>query len=218
MKPLAERCDSRVRVAGAPAPGGRANRPPRKGLTRWTALARAMLRRGAAGLIVRSLASGLIVYCVGCVIPTPLEAEPAQPAGRPVIVDAQPRANQTDPFGFVTYGVNDEFGFSITAVDDNLTDQLYAKIYRVDGETYTPITSLVQMMQDRPTTEPSRRVANFETTQYCCGIAGTCGMSITDERVAVLVAKGSIPAGMGGKKPALDADSYDEKYWVMTCH
>lgn len=213
MKPVAERCDTGVRVAGAPAAPAPANRPAGAGFGKWAPLARRLLEPGLAGIAVRSLFSGLLIYCIGCVIPTPLEAEPTPAAGRPLIT----RADKPGAFGFYSNMTRTEFVFSVAAVDDNVNEQLWLRIFHVNGTQYNPLTSAEVMLQD-DVADPTKRSFTYGSNAYCCFIAGGCSGSATDQLVSAIVSKESLktlPANLA--KPELTEGTFDEKFWVMSC-
>src|SRR5437016_6114953 len=77
-------------------------------------LARRLLEIGV-GLVYNSVPYGLVIYCVGCVIPTPLDRAPPQMNYQPSFVTSR----VTPPFRPMTEAAASPISFSFAATDPN---------------------------------------------------------------------------------------------------
>jgi hypothetical protein len=109
-----------------------------------TRLARGLLQR-VPRIVSDTVLYTLVIYCVGCIIPTPLDRAPSHPnVGGPSIVSAMPDFGKIGPFG-----QTEGFDLSLTITDPDVgmsdsQDDIRARLYRIvqgqkvwDGEEIT---------------------------------------------------------------------------------
>ncbi len=166
--------------------------------------------------MLRSLLSGLIAWCVGCVVPTPLEADAGSPT-TPVIVKGEPFA-----FGPVTEDASKSWFLGGVAWDPNPDDLLTARLCVASGD------ECVRLSDDRvmtPLGDPSQREQKF-SNRFCL-LLGDVGV----EKFVYLYVSNHLypppPTALPNTSPTgfpdpdligtLVPGTYDAKYWVVTC-
>jgi hypothetical protein len=166
---------------------------------------RLLLGRTTEDTVLRLLASALAVYTVGCIVPTPLEAETAPPNHAPKIIAGFP-----DFVGMTPYSpesAKNAWAFSVTAVDLDVGDTLQAHLYLLAGNdlavqnqtTLTPTAS-----------DPTVRTGEFAQAAFCAD--RNSGQSYY---FYVYVSDRPFPAD-DNPKELKQADS-DFRVWVVLC-
>jgi hypothetical protein len=84
---------------------------------------------------------GVIIWGVGCIIPTPIDRAPAE-TNFPPSIDT---TNVTPPFGPLTLGSNDTMSVAVSATDPNLDDLLQVKLMEFVAGSYGIIAGPAQM-------------------------------------------------------------------------
>ncbi len=92
------------------------------------ALARRLLGKGA-GIVYNSALYGFVIWCIGCVIPTPLDQAPAPVNYQPVFVTTQ----VTPPFGPLPDPISTGVTVSLAATDPNPDDVLSVALFEPDA-------------------------------------------------------------------------------------
>ena len=92
------------------------------------AVARRLLRKGAR-IVSDSALYGLVIWCIGCVIPTPLDQAPAPVNYPPVFVTTQ----VTPPFGPLPDPISTGVTVSLAATDPNPDDVLSVALFEPDA-------------------------------------------------------------------------------------
>jgi len=183
-------------------------------LQRHQRLARGLLQR-LPGLVSRTALYGLVIYGVGCVIPTPLDQAPAPPNYSPVIVTTK----VNPPFGPIAHTAQDVFELTIVADDPNIgqpdaPDDLHARLFIPDpsdpaallwfdgnDQTFLPASVPDPM-------NPRLRYATFPPAVRCAGRSGqtfNLYVLVSDRRF-----KPTDPA-------VSDGGLTDSNHWELTC-
>jgi hypothetical protein len=87
-------------------------------------LARRVLRKGL-GIVYNAPLYGMVIYCIGCVIPTPLDRAPAEMNFQPAFVTSRVQP----PFGPASESVTSPIALSIAATDPNPDDTLKVRLF-----------------------------------------------------------------------------------------
>jgi hypothetical protein len=134
----------------------------RQGIITRRAVARRVLRR-AAGIVYNSALYGFVIYCIGCVIPTPLDQAPAQMNYPPVFVTTQ----VTPPFGPLPDPISTGVTVSLVATDPNPDDVLSVALFEPDAtapggmrQVVAPQTLTKQAASDMG--DPNLRVGSID--------------------------------------------------------
>ena len=102
----------------------RPNMPEPQTIVRRRAVARRLLRRGAR-IVSDSALYGFVIWCIGCVIPTPLDRAPAPVNYSPVFV-----TNRVTPaFGPANESITSAISLSLAATDPNPDDTLKVRLF-----------------------------------------------------------------------------------------
>lgn len=140
---------------------------PRTIVTR-RAVARRLLR-GAVGIVYNSTLYGFVIWCIGCVIPTPLDRAPAPTNYRPTFVTAQ----VNPPFGPLTERLSSAgTTIALAATDPNATDTLTVELFQPDLATPGSFHSIgwnaTLMIPSPPDSEdPNLRIGTIESAKLC---------------------------------------------------
>lgn len=132
-------------------------------------MARRVLRV-ALGIVSNSALYGMVMWCIGCVIPTPLDREPAPVNYRPTFVTTQ----VTPPFGPLTERIGSlGTNISIAATDPNADDTLVVHLFQPDTATpgnFVFIANNVTLAYpSQPDNEdPNLRIGTFDPTPHLC--------------------------------------------------
>jgi hypothetical protein len=87
-------------------------------------VARRLLRKGA-GIVFNSALYGLVIWCIGCVIPTPLDVAPKPINYGPVFVTSR----VSPPFGPASESTTSGIALSLAATDPNADDTLKVRLF-----------------------------------------------------------------------------------------
>jgi hypothetical protein len=87
-------------------------------------VARRLLRKGA-GIVFNSALYGLVIWCIGCVIPTPLDVAPKPMNYSPVWVTSR----VSPPFGPASDSTTSGIALSLAATDPNPDDTLKVRFF-----------------------------------------------------------------------------------------
>jgi hypothetical protein len=167
-------------------------------------LARRLLRRGV-GIVYNSTLYGFVIWCIGCVIPTPLDRAPG---------------NMNYPPSFVTTRVTPAFGktsvptsginLSLAATDYNTDDVLTVHLFEQDATgalipTGPPATLMIPAPPDPD--DPNLRLGSIDATPCLNAPDGTSFL------LYAVVADRSFT----GNTPRADGGLTDSNHWEVTC-
>jgi hypothetical protein len=168
-------------------------------------LARRVLRRGL-GIVYNSALYGMVIYCIGCVIPTPLDRAPAPTNYSPVFVTT--RVNPA--FGQMSEAITSGITLSFAATDPNHDDLLTVHLFDTDstGTQFfiggTPLTIPSTPDPD----DPDLRLGTLETALCLHNQSG-------DKReVFAVVADRDF---MGSQPKVQEGGLSDTNHWELTC-
>jgi hypothetical protein len=174
-------------------------------------LARGLLR-SRRRILRDTLLYALAIYGVGCIIPTQLDPEAAQPNIAPMLVGANP------VFGPLTRQASEHFDFTVTVndPDDNTSsppETIHARLFFAD-QTTSPVTYKMATTEDitlPPFGDGTLRQGTFMNETLCFDRGGTTlylyvfvadrPFNLTDPTQVQVMAGGGI----------------DSNYWVLTC-
>ncbi|MSP63562.1 MAG: hypothetical protein EXR72_25105 [Myxococcales bacterium] len=161
--------------------------------------------------VPRTLLTALTIYSVGCIVPTPLEAERLNANHPPLIVKGTP-----SDFGILTVNKSDPNGWTVGVVasDEDEGDTLYARMTLKNGD-------LFQTLIDPIILTGSPREGRFPMNTYCPFLK-----DIPDPLVYVFVTDGKFAShtsqpGKPGFLAAKDAAGnplsqfYDSNFWLV---
>jgi hypothetical protein len=135
-------------------------------------LARRLLN-GRRKLVNNTVLYSLVIYSIGCVIPTQLDREQTPTNYPPVWVTSM----VMPPFGPLAPAKNTQTQINLFASDPNINDQLVARVFLYDAATKsyqianTP--AVLNLLPVTPTSDPSEatiRAGNFEPSDYCANL------------------------------------------------
>ena len=176
-------------------------------LRHW--LARGLLVR-VARLVSDTVLYALVIYSIGCVIPTPLDQAPEHPnVGGPTLITSA--ANP--PFGMITHASTDPFDLNITITDPDVgdsdsQDEIWARLYRVVGGM--PLHTEEIQLLGTDSNNPHIRSGTFSELARC-GAYGLGGGAITDLYVIVSDRKFTPMTEIGTD------GLFDTNHWDLTC-
>jgi hypothetical protein len=157
-----------------------------------------------------TLVYAVVIYAVGCIIPTPLDQQPLQENFPPVI-----RADKVmPPFGPIVHQQDDLFDVQIFASDpdDNLPtsqDSLRFRLYfrLADGKLSYDGNEQFMMTSAHDPNDPTLVTATT-SQRFCQGRTGTYYLY-------VIVA--DRPFSTTEDTKVVDGGGSDQNYWVLTC-
>ena len=172
-------------------------------------LARGLLH-APARTVADTLVYAVVIYAVGCIIPTPLDQQPLQQNLPPVI-----RADKVmPPFGPITHQQDDLFDLSIFASDpddtlptsqDSLRFRLYFRL--ADGKLSYDGNEEFVMTSAHDPTDPTLVTATT-SQRFCQGRSGTYYLYvIVADRPFQMADDTQVVAGGGS----------DQNHWELTC-
>jgi hypothetical protein len=164
-------------------------------------------------VVAHTMTYAVIIYGVGCIIPTPLEQQ-SQPLNYPPNIVA---AATTPQFGPLDFQHADPVGFNIVADDPNLDDELRARLFtRASGlgpRAWNGLEIKLLFPSVLDPQHPFRRAYSFPTIALCSQLDSRSQGGLFD--VYVVVADRQF-------KPSPDDDQSDgftaENHWEVTCH
>jgi hypothetical protein len=157
----------------------------------------------------------VVIYSVGCIIPTPLDRAPASTNNRPVFVTDQ--VNPT--FGFITHPQFDAFPITIVVDDPDdqestSQDDLFTRLFLQDLTTgnlgYTGEEIGLSPASVPDPMHPTLRYGSFNAVPRCQGRAGTTQYLyaiVSDRKFSTT----------DPTKPASDAGLTDTNHWELSC-
>jgi hypothetical protein len=166
--------------------------------------------------VFRTLLSAVAIYAVGCIIPTPLEAEKPSPNHPPIITGAtEPVDFQQSPL-YTAPSRQAQFAFNVNASDEDVGDTLVAYLAYINGGTLgSPLQSGIMTASS---TDLTARSAEFLPGEYCVNLNLTSGRPYPFFVYVVDIALPQ-PVDLTTLTPADEryAGHYDFKDWVVTC-
>jgi hypothetical protein len=176
-------------------------------------MARAVLEKGPR-LVWDSAIYALVIYCVGCVIPTPLDQAPSQTNFAPVFVTSK----VSPMFGPITHTASESFELNLVVDDPNFAqpnppDELHARLFVPDPSTPgalqwfdgNDLTFLPASVPDPM--NPRLRYGTFAAAPRCFGRSGTFNLYVivSDRRFNPM-------------NPSMsDGGLSDSNHWELTC-
>jgi hypothetical protein len=109
--------------------------------------------------VYNSALYGMVIYCVGCVIPTPLDRAPAETNFSPVFVTSR----VTPAFGPTSVAITGTLNLSLAATDPNRDDVLTVRLFEPlpTGELfYTQQTTTLNLPSPADVDDPNLRLGS----------------------------------------------------------
>ena len=176
----------------------------RKDINVRARLARRLLRWGTR-LVQHTALYGLVIYAIGCVIPTPLDRAPSPTNYSPVFV-----ANRVSPeFGPMTAQVGQPRSFTLAATDPNLEDTLLVRFYTKDSAG-SPLFSGIQgqLNSAKDPEDPTLRLGTIDAAP--CPLGQLQGVTF-DYYVVVADRDFTMPTKVA------EGGLSDTNHWELTC-
>ena len=172
-------------------------------------VARRVLRR-AVGIVYNSALYGFVIWCIGCVIPTPLDQAPAQMNYAPAFVTTQ----VTPSFGPLSDPISTGMTVSLAATDPNPDDVLTVAMFEPDAmvpgglrQVVAPQTLAKSMASDMG--DPNLRLGSVDFP-VCFNSAD----GFTFELYAIVADR---PFASTGNRSQAPGGLTDTSYWEITC-
>jgi hypothetical protein len=177
--------------------------PPRRGL------ARRLLRMGA-GIVFNSALYGFAIWCIGCVIPTPLDQEPAPVNYAPVFVTTQ----VSPPFGPLPVPITTGVTVSLAATDPNSGDTLSVGMFEPDATVQGGLRQVVApqtLMKPPPSDmgDPNLRLGSIDLS--------VCFNSTDGKTFDLYAIVADRPFASTGNRSQAPGGLTDSNHWEVTC-
>jgi hypothetical protein len=147
----------------------------------------------------------LVIYSVGCIVPTTLDAQTQPMNYSPVIVSATP------PFGPFAHKATDSWSWALTASDPNPGDVLSGRIFIVDKSSNQYLKLADVPMTSQQSTDPTLKLYRSGETS----VEPWCATRVPDtyEIVAFVSDRGFINDTSTMSNGGLE----DSNHWELTC-
>jgi hypothetical protein len=164
------------------------------------------LLRTLRGIVADSVLFGIVIYSIGCIVPTPLDQSQPPKNYPPVFQSATP------PFGPLHQAQTDVFNISLIVddpddQDSTSQDDIHVRLFFKNGEQF--ITAYGdQKMVPSSTTDPTPtlRYASFDAIAPCFGRTGVQYLyAIVSDR------------GFDAMNPSQPLGLSDSNHWELTC-
>jgi len=171
-----------------------------------------VLRR-AVGIVYNTALYGLVMFSIGCIIPTPLDREPAKTNYRPTFVTTQ--VNPT--FGSVQAQLTSPLTIALAATDPNTDDTLKVHFFEPDGTPngfqYIPSLNTTLEIPTPPDSEdPNLRLGHVDASLCLNATAGT-----KFDLYAVVADREFNTTGPSINLMGADGGLTDTNHWELTC-
>lgn len=172
-------------------------------------VARRLLQR-AVGIVSNSALYGLVIWCIGCVIPTPLDRAPPATNFRPTFVTSQ----VTPAFGPAPQSVSSNVTLALAATDPNPDDTLTVHFFEPDpltpgGFIYSGLNLTLATPTPPDPDDPNLRLGNLDEGLCLNAVAGK-----TFDLYAVVADR---PFNTTGNLTHADGGLTDTNHWEFTC-
>lgn len=167
-------------------------------------LARRLLQR-AVGLVYNATLYGFVIWCIGCVIPTPLDRAPAPINYNPVFVTSR----VSPAFGKTSVPTNG-ITVSVAATDPNHDDVLTVHLFEPDSMgtlIYTGATATLMIPTPPDPDDPNLRIGSVNATPCLNAPDGT--------KFLLYAVVADRP--FTGNTPRADGGLTDSNHWEVTC-
>ena len=175
-----------------------------------SAVARRVLRK-ALVIVSNSAFYGLVIWCIGCVIPTPLDRAPPPTNFRPTFVTAQ----VNPPFGPSTQPITSQTTLSLAATDPNPDDTLVVHLFEPD-----PLKpgSFLLVNSGTPLTKPTTPDADDPNLRIGTIDSSTC-LNVADQtKIELYAIVADRPFNTAPANVTLAAGGLtDPNHWEVTC-
>jgi hypothetical protein len=176
-----------------------------KGIVTRRGVARRLLRVGT-GIVYNSALYGLVIWSIGCVIPTPLDRAPAPTNYNPVFVTSR----VTPPFGKLSGSSSSAIPLSLAATDPNADDTLKVRLFvpsssAPGGLQYLSIEQ--QLTDAMDPDDPNLRIGSLDPPLCLNAMPGT-----TFDVFAVVADR-----SFTGNTARADGGLTDQNHWELTC-
>jgi hypothetical protein len=180
-----------------------------KHIARRRGVARRLLGR-APGIVYNSALYGFVIWCVGCIIPTPLDRAPPQTNYRPVFVTSQ----VNPPFGKSTQTISSATTLALAATDPNPDDTLTVHLFEPDstqpgGLGFTGLSETLTIPSPPDTSDPNLRLGSIDA-RLCLNAADGTMFDL----YAVVADR---PFNTTGNLSLADGGLTDSNHWEVTC-
>jgi hypothetical protein len=174
-------------------------------------MARRLLRL-AIGIVSNSALYGMVMWCIGCVIPTPLDSEPAPKNFRPSFVTTQ----VTPPFGPLTeHLASTGSTLALAATDPNTGDTLKVHLFQPNpnspfGYDFIGWNATLAAPLQPDSEEPNLRVGTIQ--------ARLCNNARDNDKFDIYAAVADREFNMLPANITLAAGGFTEmNHWEVTC-
>ena len=163
-------------------------------------------------ILADTVVYALIIYAVGCIIPTPLDQQSATINQHPSL-----RPDKADPqFGPIIHMQDDLFELSIGADDPDLQDELHARLFQLDPTTnkliYLGNNEILLTSPSVPDpNDPSLRLGTFAAQPFCLG------RSTTNGPILLYVVVADRPFSTTDPSMVVAGGLTDSNHWELTC-
>ncbi len=167
-----------------------------------------------ARIVYNSALYGFVIWCVGCIIPTPLDRAPPQTNFSPVFMTTQ----VTPSFGPLAATIDKVTTLSLAATDPNSDDTLTVHLFQPDPMTkgsyllVQPSIAMNKPTPPDPNGDPNLRLGSAEV-QLCLDVADNTMFDL----FAVVADR---PFNTGSSGPLIvqaDGGLTDMNHWEVTC-
>jgi len=178
-------------------------------IARRGGVARRLLRKGAR-IMSDSALYGFVIWCIGCVIPTPLDQAPAPVNYAPVFVTTQ----VTPPFGPLVDPITTGVTVSLAATDPNPDDMLTVGLFEPDATVpggYRSLGINQPLMKTTATDmgDPNLRLGTIDLSVCFNATDGT-----TFDLFAFVADR---PFNSNGNRSQATGGLTDSNHWEITC-
>lgn len=180
-----------------------------QGIPRRRAVARRLLRSGV-GIVYNSALYGFVIWCIGCVIPTPLDQAPAPVNYSPVFVTTQ----VTPPFGPLSDPISTGVTVTLAATDPNPDDVLSVALFKPDAtvpggllQLVSPQTLMKPAASDMG--DPNLRLGSIDLT--------VCSNSTDGFTLDLYAIVADRPFSATGNRSQAPGGLTDSNHWEVTC-
>jgi hypothetical protein len=182
------------------------------GLRSTERLARRLLDRGPR-IVSDTIVYALVIYSVGCIVPTPLDHTEAPTNYAPTFVTSK----VNPPFGPISFTQSDLFELNIVVDDPDVgepgsQDDLYARLFYLDNENLVWDASQIRLTAAPvpDPTNPHLRYGTFPASRRCLFAPNKSGINYLYAVVSDRPFSNTNPS-------TSDAGLTDTNHWELTC-
>ena len=148
----------------------------------------------------------MVIYCIGCVIPTPLDRAPAAVNFQPAFVTSR----VTPAFGPTSEPINSGITFALAATDPNHDDVLTVKLFATaptGGFTPLDISTTLMIPSPPDNDDPNLRIGSIDTA--------LCLRAQPNDKFDIFAFVADRP--FTGSTTRAEGGLTDSNHWELTC-